>query len=533
MIPTANSGPDAIISGPNQTLWFTELSAGKIGEFNSTTLSFIQEFTIPYETHANPATLAMDGLGRIWFTDQNQSYPSVWMFDTNHVFHRFLTNVPNSTPVFVLPVQPIDIWFTDTTANYLGEINYTSGRVTQYPLPTSRSGPTEIALQRGTSYLWITESYSSKIARFDMNSHTFKEFTPSVSLKYPIGIVVDNSGNVWVPEHGGSSITELFPSNSTFRKYPTSQPTAPPGTGPATLAIDSLGRLWFAEHYANRIGRLDPNTATIDEFVIPTAGAYSLLDSIDSAGNFWFTEYYANEIGEILGNSSSHVNITAKSAPNGVVAAGQTASSQMSISNNLSTQLRLSLNVTSSFTADGVTKNSEVSLSNATLTLSPGQTATVTAGITPDFSLASGYYAVGVVAAYGNTSSIGIIFLHVQGSPVYLLESYVPEILLAAGVVLLMTLILLRKRRSGPKQAVHRSAAKPGASITMLPLLFALAIQVIGVANAKCPGYPQPTSNGPDYYGIALDAGSIAFFATVAYLLIRSRLRARKQGKDD
>src|SRR5690242_223798 len=31
-IPTSNSGPEAIISGPNQTFWFTEFNAGKIGE---------------------------------------------------------------------------------------------------------------------------------------------------------------------------------------------------------------------------------------------------------------------------------------------------------------------------------------------------------------------------------------------------------------------------------------------------------------------------------------------------------------------
>src|SRR5579862_6874762 len=32
-IPTANSGPNAIISSPNDTFWFVEFISGKLGEF--------------------------------------------------------------------------------------------------------------------------------------------------------------------------------------------------------------------------------------------------------------------------------------------------------------------------------------------------------------------------------------------------------------------------------------------------------------------------------------------------------------------
>src|SRR3989441_12204814 len=249
LIPYANSGPNAIVSAPNHILWFVEYNTGEIGEFNESSKAFNQ-IPIPPETGgAVPASLALDGLGRVWFTDQNKNNPSVWVLNASAsrvTFHQYLTNTPNSTPVFVIVDNGTnDVWFTDTTANNIGNIDHLTGQITKFTMPTSNSGPAELALQNGTSYLWVTESFANKVARFDMASHNFQEFTPSVSLVAPVGIAVDKNGNVWVSEHGASSIAELIPSNSTFRKYPTTQPSTYKTTAPATISIDKQGRFWF------------------------------------------------------------------------------------------------------------------------------------------------------------------------------------------------------------------------------------------------------------------------------------------------
>ena len=68
-IPTANSGPNAIIAAPNNTFWFVEFTAGKLGEFFAQNASF-KEFPIP-ENHSIPASLAIDILEKIWFSDQS------------------------------------------------------------------------------------------------------------------------------------------------------------------------------------------------------------------------------------------------------------------------------------------------------------------------------------------------------------------------------------------------------------------------------------------------------------------------------
>lgn len=528
-VPTSNSVPDAIVVGLNHKLWFTEYGAGKIGEFDSVTKNFT-EYAIP-GSGATPATLAFYGPDQVWFTDQNPSSPSIWMFNTtSHGFHRLLTDAKNSGPVFVLADQTTkSVWFTDTTAAYLGRINVGSLQMTKFNSTASYSGPVEVALQNGTPYLWATE-ISGKIARFDTASDTFQEFTPSVSLSYPVGIVVDSKGSVWIAEHGGSSIAEYVPSNSTWKKYPTSQASASPGTGPATLAIDSLGRLWFAEHYSNRIGRLDPANSTMEEFNIPVPGAYSLLNSLDQAGNFWFAEAYGNSIGMIPENAASSIGVRPVSTPS-TVTSGQTVSSQFVVVNNLPTQITLNLNVTSFFTTNYYTTRSEILLSTYSLTLEPGQNMTITAKVTPDFSLPSGTYTAGLVADYDNVSTIGSFFLLVNSSPWYQLETILPETLIGAAAILMVSLILLNRRKAAGRSSLPKPVPKVSLAITGVMLLF-FFIQQTGESWAKCPGLPPPpvNPNGPsiDYYGVVLDLASVAFFGVVAYILIRDRLRKEK-----
>lgn len=530
-VPTANSVPDAIVAGLNHELWFTEYGAGKIGEFDSVAKNFT-EFSIPIPG-ATPATLAFYGPDQIWFTDQNPNSPSVWMFNTtSHGFRRFLTNATNSGPVFVLADQGTkSVWFTDTTAAYLGEINLTTMKMTKFSAPASYSGPVEIALQNSTSFLWVTE-ISGRIARFDTVSDSFQELTPSVPLSYPVGIVVDGEGSVWVSEHGGSSIAEYVPSDSAWRKYPTSQASDSPGTGPATLAIDSLGRLWFAEHYSNRIGRLDPAMGSMEEFNIPVVGAYSLLNSLDQAGNFWFAEAYGNSIGMIPKDATSSITVRSVSTPAPTVTSGQTTTSQFLVVNDLPTRVTLNLNVTSFFTTNYYTTRSEISLSTYSLTLDPGENKTIIATVTPDFNLSSGTYTAGLVASYGNVSSLGSFFLQVSTSPWYQLETILPEILIGAAVLLAVSLLILNRRKAPSRATVSSSTPKISLalSITFLIIFF---IQQTGESWAKCPGLPPPpvNPNGPsvDYYGIALDVASIAFFGVVAYFLVRARLRKGKQ----
>jgi virginiamycin B lyase len=300
-IPTSNSGPEAIISTPGQTFWFTEFNAGKIGEL------FGQNGTI-HDVAANasgvePASLAIDKQGRVWFSDTS-GHGSIWMYNpATTVFRRFNTITANSFPLSIFIDQANNTWFTEVTADKIGEILSPSYTMVEYPFPTG-SGPAGIVHQDGTSLLWVTETYANRIAMFNITDHSVREFTPSQAIFSPLGIVLDQSNNVWIAEHGGSSVDKFFPSNQTLRKYPTSPPTGGyTYTAPATITLDSRGRLWFVEHLSDRVGRLDPASNKLDEFNGLAPGSYSVFDALDQSGNYWFTENAANKIGMIQANA--------------------------------------------------------------------------------------------------------------------------------------------------------------------------------------------------------------------------------------
>ena len=455
-IPTNNSGPNAIISAPNAAFWFVEFRAGKLGEFFARNDSF-KEFAIP-ENNSVPASLALDGLGNIWFSDQS-GQGSIWKFDphTNN-FTQFDTLTKDSTPLFILVDRENDVWFTETTANRIGELIYPEHKMVEYTLPTSNSGPVELAWGQNESYLWITETYTGKIARFEVNSHSFFEYSPpnSLSLRYPVGIVTDALGNVWVSEHGGSAVVELSPGNSTFKSYPTSIPNSQfPISAVATLAIDSQGRLWFVEHYANKVGRLDPATGQMEEFQIPsTEPAYSVLNTLDAQGNFWFTEFGSNAIAEVPSNATSPLGTLVRLSNGDNITSGGTIQADVTVSNALNIPQSVTLSTSSSFTATGSTSSQQISLNSSTLELPPDGHAFVSAQITPNATLPSGIYSIGIVAATGNSSTVGIAFISVKGQFNLLqwLASNYQLLLIASVVALAVVYTALSRGSKNPKR---------------------------------------------------------------------------------
>src|SRR4029077_7738137 len=104
-------------------------------------------------------------------------------------------------------------------------------------------------------------------------------------------------------------------------------------------------------------------------------------------------------------NVTSPIRVSAN-VPQSQIKAGATMRAVLQVDNNLSTPLTVQLNATSSFTSTGQTSSTEVSFNSTELTIPPRGTGIVNASITPDASLPSGTYAVGLIASSGNVSTI-------------------------------------------------------------------------------------------------------------------------------
>src|SRR5215468_4756778 len=67
-----------------------------------------------------------------------------------------------------------------------------------------------------------------------------------------------------------------------FHKIPS------PNSEPYICIAGPDGRLWFCESGASTIGRLDAGTGSIDEFVLPEAGATPIGITPGADGAMWF-----------------------------------------------------------------------------------------------------------------------------------------------------------------------------------------------------------------------------------------------------
>jgi virginiamycin B lyase len=65
MIPTPSAGPTALAVAPDGSVWFTELSAGRLGRLRE---GRVTEFRLP-RADARPFGVAVDTANNVWYTD--------------------------------------------------------------------------------------------------------------------------------------------------------------------------------------------------------------------------------------------------------------------------------------------------------------------------------------------------------------------------------------------------------------------------------------------------------------------------------
>ncbi len=97
------------------------------------------------------------------------------------------------------------VWFTEWSGNQIGSINTTTGKITEYPIPTLELGPEGITLGSDGN-IWFTESQGNQIAMFDPTNHTFVEHPLPTTEAEPYGITTGPGGNLYFTEYAGNQI---------------------------------------------------------------------------------------------------------------------------------------------------------------------------------------------------------------------------------------------------------------------------------------------------------------------------------------
>ncbi len=191
-IPTPNSNPFSIVTGPDGALWFTENSGNKIGRI--TTSGVISEYAIP-TTGAAPYGIAAGSDGALWFAENQAS--QIGRVTTSGQITEYQTPTGAASPENIAAGSDGALWFTEYQANKIGRIT-TSGVVTEYAVPTSGSGPSSIVAGPDGA-LWFTEAQGNKIATITTGGQVTEYPIPG-SLGFvpsPGEIIVGADGALW------------------------------------------------------------------------------------------------------------------------------------------------------------------------------------------------------------------------------------------------------------------------------------------------------------------------------------------------
>jgi virginiamycin B lyase len=340
--------------------------------------------------------------------------------------------------LYFVGIHSPDLWFGNVTQMK----NNTSDGIGKIPMPigsfkdidSKQISTGSLAVDNKRNVIWISLSAfasEGEILRYNITSRTFDTFVLPEQLSLPVGLAVDNNGNLWATDHGTSIFYRLDTKSHNVTMFATSNasPKIYGLNGSSSLPEDAYtlpywmekgaddGSIWFNEHQGNKIARFDPVTHTLYEYWIPTqnrlwgdcppssktCGIANVLQfSNGENGQTWFTELSENKIGSITPSTSTYYNnngnhqlpfSVSTSHPELTIKRGQSVEIKVNISSGAS-QLSSDINMVSSgtFTPAGDLGNSTGSFSEQSFSLEPMHTKEVSFIFTPATDLGSGEY---------------------------------------------------------------------------------------------------------------------------------------------
>ena len=479
-------------------VWYVSTENGTLGAYNIQQNSFAKEVPIPiWKSRLNHLDFSQvwaikpDGKGNIWFTDEKQN--AVWKYtQSSQTFEMY--KVP-STPKAFDTTYPVSLGFDSngniyfvgirSTSLWFGEVtkmrNGTSDGISAIPMPIDKfSGidPTlistgSLAVDNNRNAVWISMLAFQKkgeILRYDLSTKTFKIFDMPEELASPVGIVVDDSGNLWITDHGTSMFYKLDASTGNITKFVTSKASprifgigdgggrgnssnsnsglnindndTPAGayTLPYWIQKSGDGSLWFNEHTGNKIARFDPANNTLIEYWIPTqnklfgmcqnnndndnaasksnnqkcgianALQFSVGQNKDDSNQVWFTEWSENKIGKVHVQKQLPFQI---STPMKQVAVKRGESVEVKVNIDTLANQRIHMIAAGTFTPTGDLGNSTGSFSEESFSLTAGNPKQISFIFTPSSDLKVGLYTLMIGAENNDVSYLKAVRINV------------------------------------------------------------------------------------------------------------------------
>ena len=171
----------------------------------------------------------------------------------------------------------------------------------------------QTGLTNGVAYYYVVTAVNSYgEGAPSQEVHAIAGAYPYVVGNMPWGIAIDASGNVWVTNLMGNTVSEVTSGGSTINSYAE-------GNGPIGIAIDASGNIWVANSADNTVNELNSGGSIIGTYGV----GFTPADiAIDATGNVWVANNGGNTVSEITYGGSTISSYTVGSSPFGIAIDG-------------------------------------------------------------------------------------------------------------------------------------------------------------------------------------------------------------------
>jgi sugar lactone lactonase YvrE/type II secretory pathway pseudopilin PulG len=265
--------PSPLVVG---NIWVTDGLNGRVEEFNTsgTYLGEIGSFGTSTGQFEFPRGIGFDSNGNVFVSDDGNQRVQKFNSSEAYVlkFGSFGTGNSQFEDPFSLVVDGNNnVWVDDDANNrvqefdsngtYLGQIGCATGACVAGAGNGQLHFPINLVIDKSGN-IYVTDWGNNRVDEFNASGTYASQFgslgAANGQLDHPAGIAIDTNGNIYVADSGNSRVEEFSSSGAYISKF--GSPGSANGqfnNGPLGLVMDGNNHLWAADGNNNRVQEFD------------------------------------------------------------------------------------------------------------------------------------------------------------------------------------------------------------------------------------------------------------------------------------
>ena len=292
-VPTANSQPREITTGPDGNRWFTEGTEftgapAKIARI--TPSGVITEFAPGVSDGCNDCILSDIASGPAGVLYATSNDPKLIRFDVNTGTFQPPIQMPTTSALGgTLAIFGDDVWVTDFNNDVVWRNRLSTGEFTSVPA----TDPSDVAVDAAGN-AWFSEPDTNSLGRIDAvtGAVTRTPTSDGSTTVAPRAVAVATDGQVWFTvRFAMQGVGRLNPTTGSVILFPRDN------VGPAGIAASPDGTVWFTQETKGNLANITNAGVVTEGKVVKGSGPFGV--TVDANAQPWYTMMSADRIGTL------------------------------------------------------------------------------------------------------------------------------------------------------------------------------------------------------------------------------------------